>query len=98
ELGREHRRLTPVVELATHLEKAENELAQVRELVSADDPEMAAEARAELARLETTIAALEATLLPALIPRDPLDGRNAIVEVRAGTGGDEAALFAADLH
>jgi peptide chain release factor 1 len=88
----------PVVEMAAQLQKAEDELAQVRELVSVDDPEMAAEARAEQGRLESSIADLEAKLLPALIPRDPLDDRNAIVELRAGTGGDEAALFAADLH
>ncbi len=59
---------------------------------------MAAEARAEQTRLEATIVQVEAKLLPALIPRDPLDDRNAIVEIRAGTGGDEAALFAADLQ
>jgi peptide chain release factor 1 len=59
---------------------------------------MAAEARAELARLETTIAELETKITPLLLPRDPLDDRNCIVEIRAGTGGDEAALFAADLH
>ena len=84
--------------MAAQLQKAEDELAEVRELVSVDDPEMAAEARAEEARLQATIADLEAKLLPALIPRDPLDDRNAIVEIRAGTGGDEAALFAADLQ
>ena len=84
--------------MAAQLEKAENELAQVRELVSVDDAELAAEARAEEARLESRIADLEATLTPALLPRDPLDDRNAIVEIRAGTGGDEAALFAADLY
>jgi peptide chain release factor 1 len=84
--------------MAAQLEKAENELAQVRELVLVDDAELAAEARAEEARLETTIADLEARLTPALLPRDPLDDRNAIVEIRAGTGGDEAALFAADLY
>ena len=69
----------------------------MRELVSIDDPEMAAEARRELARLETAIPELEERLKPLLIPHDPLDDRNAIVEIRAGTGGDEAALFAADL-
>ena len=84
--------------MAAQLQKAEDELAEVCELVSVDDPEMAAEARAEQARLEAAIADLEAKLLPALIPRDPLDDRNAIVEIRAGTGGDEAALFAADLQ
>jgi peptide chain release factor 1 len=97
ELGREHRRLQPVIELAAQLEKSENELADARELVSIDDPEMAAEATREVARLEATIADLEARLKPALLPHDPLDDRNAIIEIRAGTGGDEAALFAADL-
>jgi peptide chain release factor 1 len=98
ELGREHRRLEPVVELAARLHKFEDELAQVRELVLVDDPEMAEEARAEQARLEEAITAAEEQLKPLVIPRDPLDERNAIVEVRAGTGGDEAALFAADLY
>ena len=86
------------MELAARLQKAENELAQTRELVSVDDPEMAAEARREVARLEETIASYEERLKPLLIPHDPLDERSAIVEIRAGTGGDEAALFAADLH
>ena len=88
----------PVVEMAAQLEKLEHELASARELVAIDDPEMAAEARAEVGRLEETIAGLEGRLTPLLIPRDPLDDRNAIVEIRAGTGGDEAALFAADLY
>jgi peptide chain release factor 1 len=98
ELGREHRRLAEISELAALHRKAENELAGVRELVSVDDPEMAAEARAEAERLEADLAALDERLRPLLIPRDPLDDRNAIVEIRAGTGGDEAALFAADLY
>jgi peptide chain release factor 1 len=98
ELGREHRRLAPLVELATRLSKEEDELSQARELVSIDDPEMAAEAKKEVERLETSIPVLEARIKPLLIPHDPLDDRNAIVEIRAGTGGDEAALFAADLH
>jgi peptide chain release factor 1 len=58
---------------------------------------MAAEAASEVERLEAAIADLEAQLKPALLPHDPLDDRNAIIEIRAGTGGDEAALFAADL-
>jgi len=84
--------------LAAQLEKSENELADARELVLVDDPEMAAEASHEVERLERTIAELEARLKPALLPHDPLDDRNAIIEIRAGTGGDEAALFAADLY
>jgi len=97
-LGREHQRLARVVETAQRLEKNENELAEVRELVSTDDPEMADEAAREAERLEHAIAQLEVELKPLLIPHDPLDDRPAIVEVRAGTGGDEAALFAADLY
>ena len=87
-----------MVELSAQLRKSEDELAQARELVSIDDPELAAEARAEIARVERLIGDLEDALLRALLPRDPLDDRNAIVEIRAGTGGDEAALFAADLY
>jgi peptide chain release factor 1 len=85
------------VAMAAELQKYEDELAQVRELVSIDDPEMANEARAEQGRLEQTIARLEASLTPLLVPRDPLFDRNAVTEIRAGAGGDEAALFAADL-
>jgi peptide chain release factor 1 len=76
----------------------EDELAQARELVASDDPEMAVEARAEVETLEQQLAATEHALTPLLIPHDPLDDRAAIVEIRAGTGGDEAAIFAADLH
>jgi peptide chain release factor 1 len=97
-LGREHQRLAAVVERAARLEKLENELADARELVHVDDHDLAHEARAEVERLEQSIEGLEGELKPLLIPRDPLDDRNAIFEIRAGTGGDEAALFAADLH
>ena len=98
ELGREHSRLAPVMELASRLERYENELAQTRELVVVDDPELATEARAEEARLRDEIDRIEAAITPLLIPRDPLDDRDCIVEIRAGTGGDEAALFASDLY
>ena len=96
-LGREHQRLTEVVRRAERLRKHDDELAQARELVLVDDPELAAEARAEVERLEAHIVREEQELRPLLVPRDPLDDRPAIVEIRAGTGGDEAALFAADL-
>lgn len=86
------------MEMAFRLERYENELAQARELVAVDDLELAAEARAEEQRLRATIDSIEAAITPLLIPRDPLDDRDCIVEIRAGTGGDEAALFAADLH
>src|SRR5688572_29314941 len=98
ELGREHSRLAPVMEIASRLARYENELAQARELVAVDDPELAAVARAEEERLRDAIDAIEVQMTPLLIPRDPLDDRDCIVEIRAGTGGDEAALFAANLH
>src|SRR5207302_3683385 len=97
-LGRELRHLQPLVEMGNRLEKYEHELAETRELVDSDDPEMAQEAKAEAARLESSIDALLEQIKPALIPHDPLDDRPAIVEIRGGTGGDEAAIFAADLY
>src|SRR3989454_2052001 len=96
-LGREHRHLQPLVEMGNKLQRYEQELAETRELADSDDPEMAQEAKAEAARLEKSIAALIEQIKPALIPHDPLDDRPAIVEIRGGTGGDEAAIFAADL-
>ncbi len=97
-LGREHQRLGLVVERARRLEKMDDELAQARELLSFDDPDIAAEARAEVERLDVAIETAEQELKPLLLPPDPLHDRNAIFEIRAGTGGDEAALFAADLY
>lgn len=97
ELGREHRRLQQVQELAERYHKAQAELTDARDLVDADDEELAEEARSEVDRLEQEIRSLEARLKPLVLPRDPLNDRPAIVEIRAGTGGDEAALFAADL-
>ncbi len=97
DLGREHHRLADVVIKANRLYKAEQELADAREMAQGDDLDFAAEAKQEVDRLETECVAIEKALLPLLIPRDPLDDRPAIFELRAGTGGDEAALFAADL-
>lgn len=96
-LGKEHRHLGAIVERANRLEKLDRELTDSREMAAGDDEEMAAEAQAEVERLEAEQKMLHDELLPLLIPRDPLDDRPAIVEIRAGTGGDEAALFAADL-
>lgn len=97
-LGRELQRLQTVVATGRKLEKYEDELAQARELVAFPDPDLAAEARSEVARLTELVTETEAALKPLLVPRDPLDDRACIMEIRAGTGGDEAALFAADLH
>ncbi len=99
DLSREHSQLAQVVEAAVRLSRAEEELAGAREMLeeAAGDPEMAAMAREEAERLTADVARLEDELKLLLIPRDPLDDRDAVVEVRAGTGGDEAALFAGDL-
>jgi len=97
-LGREHRHLQPLVEMGTRLKRYEQELAETRELLRSDDSDMVAEASAEEARLESSIESLLAEIKPALIPHDPLDDRPAIVEIRGGAGGDEAAIFAADLY
>lgn len=77
--------------------KYEDELVQARELVGVDDPELAEEAQREVEELERRVEELALQLRPLLVPHDPLNDRAAIVEIRAGTGGDEAALFAADL-
>ena len=87
-----------VVDAAGRLNRVDRQLTEARELARTDDPEMAAEASAEEARLVEERDRIEAELKPLLVPHDPLDDRPAIVEIRAGTGGDEAALFAADLE
>ncbi|MDH5315115.1 MAG: peptide chain release factor 1 [Gemmatimonadota bacterium] len=98
-LGREHARLAPIARLADRLDRLRDELRQAEELVrdAEGDAELIALGTADLERLPDEIAALEAELNELLIPRDPLEDRDAILEIRAGTGGDEAALFAADL-
>ena len=96
-LGREHARLAPVVKAAERLARLKDDLEQARELAQEADPELVALARADLARLPPAIAALEAELYELVVPQDPHDDRDAIVEIRAGTGGDEAGLFAAQL-
>ena len=97
-LGREHARLAPIARLAERLARLESELEQARELANEADPELVALAHADMARVPDEIAAVSDELQALLIPRDPHDDRDAIMEIRAGTGGDEAALFAADLY
>jgi len=97
-LGREHVRLTHVRQTHDRLDRLRDELAQARELAWDEDPGLAELARADIARLSPLIERLTGELEDLLTPTDPLDERDAIVEIRAGTGGDEAALFAADLY
>ncbi len=96
-LGREHARLQPVVRAADALQRTERELAGAHELADDGDPELAAMAVADVARLEADLVRHREELAELLAPRDPHDDRDAILEIRAGTGGDEAGLFAADL-
>ncbi len=98
EVMREHARLKEFLENGEALEKARADLAGGRELAGGDDPEMAEMAQAEVPDLEKRVADLETQIQLALLPPDPNEERDAIVEIRAGTGGNEAALFAADLY
>ncbi|GAB3769928.1 peptide chain release factor 1 [Ramlibacter monticola] len=95
ELTREHAEVTEVAGRFQRYLQHERDLAQAREMM--EDPELADMAREEIATLETELPALEADLQALLLPRDPDDARNTFLEIRAGTGGDEAALFAGDL-
>jgi peptide chain release factor 1 len=97
QLGREYARLEGIRQAHQRLERLRAELAQTREVLQEKDPELAQLARADLERLRPEIERLEREVADLLVPTDPLDDRDAIVEIRAGTGGDEAALFAADL-
>ncbi len=96
-LGREHARLDRIRKLAAQFSKLTDELEQARELVHEDDPALRELAQADVDRLTPELASLDTELQNLLVPPDPLDDRDTIVEIRAGTGGDEAALFAADL-
>src|ERR1700678_299757 len=98
-LSREFAELAPVVEAVKSYRAARNELEGVTGLIEdpATDAEMRSIAEAERRQLEARRAALEQQLRLALIPKDAMDERNVILEIRAGTGGDEASLFAGDL-
>ena len=95
ELGQEYALLEPVVECFGRYRDLESEIASAREMLS--DPEMADLAKEELTEGEQRLQQLEPQLQLLLIPPDPNDDRNIFLEVRAGTGGAEAALFAGDL-
>jgi peptide chain release factor 1 len=96
-LGRRLGSLRPLLELGEAYRAALAELEDSKAMLGDEDPDVAELARSEIERLETEIPALETRLRLMLTPKDPNDEKNAIFEIRAGTGGDEAALFAADL-
>ncbi len=96
-LSKEYSDMKPVVEKSREFIKLQNELEDTEELLSGDDMEIRKEAEEEKEKLKKKIFELEDELKIMLIPKDESDERNAIVEIRAGTGGEEAALFASDL-
>ncbi len=94
-LSRQHAELDPVVELFSKYRDAEQHVAEAQELLA--DPEMRSYAESEIKAGRERLAALESELQKLLLPRDPNDERNIFLEIRAGTGGDESALFSGDL-
>jgi peptide chain release factor 1 len=89
--------LQPTVECFREIQQVEQELTDAREMAAGGDAELQALAADEARRLESRLAALEERVRVLLVPKDPNDDRNVVLEIRAGTGGDEAALFAGDL-
>jgi peptide chain release factor 1 len=99
EYAKEQAGLDEIVSLYREYKSAANELEGTKTLLTDEaDPELRELAKAEVARLEEQLDSLQAQLQRLLLPQDPRDARDVIVEVRAGAGGDEAGLFAADLY
>src|SRR5690606_26947288 len=97
ELSREYARLEPVVTLFRDWERVRADIAAAEEMAADADPELRRMGEEELEALAARREALQAELEKALIPADPHDHSNVFLEIRAGTGGDEAAIFAGDL-
>jgi len=99
DLSREHSEKSEIVRIYRQYRKLEEEIEHLKSMTeSSSDPELSALAAAELPDAESRKVSMEEELKSLLIPRDPNDDKDCIVEVRAGTGGEEAALFAADLY
>ena len=98
ELAKEHSRLKPVILKAKEYLIIQKNIDDDKEILSGDDEELKNIAQSELEGLEKSLLNLEEELKVLLLPHDPTDDKNTIIEVRAGTGGDEAALFAADIY
>jgi peptide chain release factor 1 len=97
-LNKEHSQLMPIVTKYTEYKKLKHELDDMKEMLKSErDREMMELLRNEIDDLEKKIGEMEELLMIMLLPKDPNSGKNIIMEIRAGTGGDEAALFAADL-
>jgi len=98
QLAREHSGLTELVELSKKYIDTHKQLQDDEEILSGDDPELKELVRDEIGHLREDIALQEERLKVLLIPKDPNDNKNTILEIRSGTGGDEAALFAGNLY
>ena len=96
-LNREQKELEPLATACRALEKARQAMADAQALLAESDPELKELAREELEQAKEEIGALEQRIKILLLPRDPNDGKNVIVEIRAGVGGEESALFAHSL-
>lgn len=96
-LLKELKDMQPLVDKIRQFRKVEGQLGQAKTLLSEDDPDMRELAAIDLRDLTSQLESLENEIRELLLPRDPADEKNAILEIRAGTGGEEAALFAADL-
>ena len=97
DLSREYARLEPVSRLFGEIEQAQNDLKAAQDMIEDDDEEIRSLGREELAAASESVEALEQELKKHLVPKDPRDDNNIFLEIRAGTGGDEAAIFAGDL-
>jgi peptide chain release factor 1 len=97
ELNKERSDLEPIVDLARQYRQTLDRIEEAHSFVDGDDVELRLLAEAEILELEPQIDYLERRIKTMLLPKDPRDERNVIMEIRAGTGGDEAAIFAADL-
>src|SRR5690606_38654036 len=95
---RQHARSKELFAIWADYQKTQRDLADNRELASGDDAEIAEMAASEIPALEERLPVLEKEVQIALLPPEPGEDRDAIVEIRAGTGGTEAAIFAADLY
>jgi len=96
--AKEHADLRELVETFREYEKVKDQLEECQRILRENDEELKEIAKEELPQLRERISALEGRLKILMIPRDPNDDKNVILEIRAGTGGDEAGLFAADLY
>ena len=98
QLNKEYKELKPIIETSDRYRTAVNNLREAKDILANEkDEDLREMAREEVAELEPSIGKLEEEIKLLLIPKDPQDEKNAIVEIRGGTGGDEAALFAGDL-